>query len=170
MRFFQVFILSILVVFVCACGGNKADVKSIKKESRIMDDANLFTTQQEDSIFSIVQSVETDLGSQIAVYTVPTLNGEPIDSLSLRIAKEMKLGRAVYDDGVLVTVAPNERRMRIEVGLGLEKVITNEIASDINTEIMAPRFRKGDFYSGVKEAVFEIKRLLEEHKELIGKH
>ena len=170
MRVFQVFILSTLVVFVFACGGTKTDVKNIRKESRILDDANLFTSQQEDSLFSIVQSVEGDLGSQIDVFTVPTLNGEQIDSLSLRIANEMKLGRAVYDDGVLITVAPNEQRMRIEVGLGLEKLITNEIASDINTKIMAPRFRAGDFYRGVKDGLIEIRKLLEEHKELIGKH
>jgi uncharacterized protein len=169
MRFFQIFILLGLIVFVIACE-RKAKVSGVRKEIRIMDDANLLTTQQEDSLFDIVQDVEAELGSQIAVYTAPTLNGESIDSMSLRIAKELKLGRAGYDDGVLVTVAPRERRMRVEVGLGLEKVITNEIAAGIDTTIMAPKFRVDNFSGGLKDALLEIKRLLEEHKELIGQH
>lgn len=135
-----------------------------------MDDANLLTTQQEDTLFSIIRDVESELGSQIAVYTIPTLNGESIDSLSLRIANEMKLGRATFDDGVLVSIAPRERRMRVEVGLGLQMVITNEMADDINTKIMAPKFREDNFYSGIKDALFEIKKDLEQNKELIGQH
>jgi uncharacterized membrane protein YgcG len=60
--------------------------------------------------------------------------------------------------------------MRIEVGYGLEKIIKDEIAARINREIMSPRFRKGDYFNGIKEGVEKIKRQIEENRQLVGEH
>ena len=133
-----------------------------------MDDANLLTVQQEDSIFSIIQDIERNIGSQIAVLTIGTLNGDSIEGFSLRMVNEMGLGRKDYDDGILITVSVNDRKTRIEVGLGLEKIIKDEIAARIVREDMGPRFGKGDFFNGLIVAVEKIKKLIEENKELVG--
>src|SRR5688572_32947642 len=111
-----------------ACEKKKTEaVREVKKEQRIMDDANLLTTQEEDIIFSIMQDVERNIGSQIAILTIGTLNGEEIESFSLRMANGMGLGRKDYDDGILITVSLADRKTRIEVGLGLDKIIKDEI-------------------------------------------
>jgi len=133
-----------------------------------MDDANLLTVQQEDSIFSIIQDIESNIGSQIAVLTIGTLNGDSIEGFSLRMVNEMGLGRKDYDDGILITVSVNDRKTRIDVGLGLEKIIKDEIAARIVKEDMGPRFGKGDFFNGIIVAVEKIKKLIEENKELVG--
>jgi len=133
-----------------------------------MDEADLLTGQQEDSIFAIIQDLEKNVGSQIAVLTIVSLNGEKIEKYSLRRAEQSRFGRQKYDDGILITVSHNDRQMRIEVGYGLEKIIKDEIAARINQEEMAPRFRQGDYYNGIKAAVEKIKKLIEENKQLVG--
>ena len=133
-----------------------------------MDDADLLTIEQEDIIFLIIQDVERNIGSQIAVLTIGTLNGDSIESFSLRMANEMGLGRKDYNDGILITVSVNDRKTRIEVGSGLEKIIKDEIAARIVREDMGPRFGKGDFFNGTLVAVAKIKKLIEDNKELVG--
>ena len=75
--------------------------------------------------------LEKNIGSQIAVLTIETLNGEEINSFSIRTAEEMQLGRDKYLDGVLMTFSLRDRSMRIEVGEGLEKILKDEIAKRI---------------------------------------
>ena len=167
-------ILSVLAVMAAlaisyACEKKKTEaVREVKKEQRIMDDANLLTAQEEDIIFSMMQDVERKIGSQMAVLTIGTLNGEEIESFSLRMANGMGLGRKDYDDGILITVSLADRKTSIEVGLGLEKIIKDELANKIIREDMGPRFGKDDFFNGIKVAVEKIKTLIEENKELVG--
>ena len=150
------------------CGENKSAAVEVKKEHRIMDDAELLTPVQEDSIFAIIQGLESTIGSQIAVLTIGSLSGESIDAFSSRIVEKMKLGREKYDDGLLITVALTDRKMKIEVGYGLEKIIRDEVAARIIREDMTPRFQQGDFFNGIKTAVEKITKLIEENKQLVG--
>jgi len=169
MRIFPILAVLAALAISYACEKKKPEtVSEVKKEQRIMDDANLLTVQQEDSIFSIIQDIERNIGSQIAVLTIGTLNGDSIEGFSLRMVNEMGLGRKDYDDGILITVSVNDRKTRIEVGLGLEKIIKDEIAARIVREDMGPRFGKGDFFNGLIVAVEKIKKLIEENKELVG--
>ena len=169
MRILPVLALLAALAISYACETKKAEtVSEVKKEQRIMDDADLLTQQQEDSIFSIIQDVERNIGSQIAVLTIGTLNGDSIEGFSLRMANEMRLGRKDYDDGILITVAVADRKTRIEVGFGLEKIIKDEIAARLVREDMGPRFGKGDFFNGIIVAVEKIKNLIAENKELVG--
>ena len=160
-------VLAIVILFV-GCGENKPEAVEVKKEHRIMDDAELLTPVQEDSIFTIIQGLESTIGSQIAVLTIGSLSGESIESFSLRIVEKMKLGREMYDDGVLITVALTDRKMKIDVGYGLEKIIGDEVAARIIREDMTPRFQKGDFFNGIKTAVEKIRKLIEENRQLVG--
>lgn len=92
-------------------------------------------------------------GSQIAVLIVPSTAPEAIEQYSIRVAEAWKLGRKGLDDGVLVLVAKDDHAMRIEVGYGLEGAIPDAVAKRVVAEIMAPKFRTGDFAGGLDDAV-----------------
>ena len=140
-----------------------------KIEDRVMDGADLLTAEEETALFQIVQDLEREVGSQLAIITIDSLNGVAIEEYSLRKAREMGLGRKYYDDGVLITVAHRNRKMRIEVGIGLEQILTNEKSKQINLELMAPRFREEKFYEGLRAAAGTIALLIEDHKDLLKK-
>jgi uncharacterized protein len=93
---------------------------------------------------------ERETSHQVAVLTVPSLEGEAIESFSMRVAEAWKLGQRGRDDGVLILVAPNDRRARIEVGYGLEGVLPDAVASRILRQRMTPRFAAGDFAGGIE--------------------
>jgi uncharacterized protein len=89
----------------------------------------------------------------VAVLTVLSLQGDPIEDFSLRVVEAWKLGRKGQDDGILLLVASQDRKMRIEVGYGLEGELPDALAGRIVSDVMAPRFRKGDFTGGILSAV-----------------
>jgi len=96
---------------------------------------------------------EEESGAQVAILTIPSLEGEPLEDYSIRVAEAWALGRAGVDDGVLVLIASQDRKMRIEVGYGLEDRLTDLQAGRILDRVMAPRFKKGDFPGGVEAGV-----------------
>ncbi len=89
----------------------------------------------------------------MAVLTIPSLEGDPLEDFSMRVVETWKLGREDADDGVLILIARDERRMRIEVGYGLEGALTDAQSGRIIDHLMTPRFREGDFDGGVGAAV-----------------
>ena len=98
---------------------------------------------------------------QLVVATVPTLQGSSIEGYSSELFNTWRLGRADKKNGVLLLVALNERKVRIEVGYGLEGRLTNEICALILQDDVLPHFRKGDFAGGVTQGVEGIIRVLE---------
>ncbi|WP_426394835.1 TPM domain-containing protein [Ralstonia sp. R-29] len=92
-------------------------------------------------------------GAQIAVLILDSTQPDPIEAYAVRVFEAWKLGRRGVDDGVLLVVAKQDHKMRIEVGYGLEGSITDLKASHINRDIMAPAFRRGDFQDGIERAV-----------------
>lgn len=96
---------------------------------------------------------EAETSHQIAVLTVPSLAGEPIETFAFRVAESWRLGHEGADDGILLVVAPNDRRARIEVGYGLEGAVPDAIARRIIAEAMAPSFQRGDFAAGIEAGV-----------------
>lgn len=159
-------LVTLTLFFSC---DNKAthDTNALSVENRILDQADLLTPEQENSIFQLIKELENNIGSQLAILTIDTLNGEPINEFSLRTANQIQLGREKYNDGVLLTIAVKNREMRIEVGIGLEEIIKDEIAAQIIKEDIAPRFRESDYSRGIQTGVEKIKRLIEDHKDLI---
>ena len=120
---------------------------------RVNDQANLLDDGFEGQLEERLRLLEEETGAQVAVLTIPSLEGDPLEDFSMRVVETWKLGRADADNGVLILIARDERRMRIEVGYGLEGVLTDAQSGRIIDTLMAPRFREGDFNGGVGAAV-----------------
>lgn len=97
--------------------------------------------------------LEERTGAQVAVLLLDSTQPEPVEAFAVRVFEAWRLGRKGVDDGVLLLIAKQDRRMRIEVGYGLESKITDLKAGRINRDIMAPAFRQGDFIGGIDRAV-----------------
>jgi len=159
-----------LLVALWSCSENKTDkIEEVIKENRIFDNANLLTPIQEDSIFYLIKDLDTSIGSQIAVLTIDTLNGIPMNDYSIMEADKLGLGRKEQNDGLLITVSLKDKAIRIEVGVGLENIIKDEVAARIISMAMVPKFKEDKFGPGIYDAVYNIKSLIETNKELVGK-
>lgn len=128
--------------------------------SAVVDEANLFHKSKKNQLDSELQSIYSQGGPQIAVLTIKSLDGESIESFSMRVAENWKLGSKSKDDGVLLTVALQEKKIRIEVGYGLEGELTDSKCGMIIRNIMAPEFRTGDYEEGIIQAVNSIQGIL----------
>ncbi|HVK54944.1 MAG TPA: YgcG family protein [Burkholderiales bacterium] len=130
-------------------------------KSRITDLTNTLTPAQTQELEAHLASFEARKGSQIAVLIVPTTEPEVIEEYGIRLADAWQIGRKGVGDGAILLIAKNDRRMRIEVGRGLEGVIPDAIAKRIIAEGIAPRFRQGDFYGGVRTAVDQMMKVID---------
>lgn len=158
----------IFMVLMVSCNTNKKTETESQIENRIIDNSYLLTQPQRDSILAIIDKLDESIGSQIAILTIDTLGGEKLEEFSLRMAGKLRLGRPIHNDGLLVTVVTMERKIRIEVGTGLENIIKDEIAARIIREDMAPLFRQQKYGQGIYLAVDKISKLIIENKELVG--
>ena len=128
---------------------------------RVTDLTSTLTAEQQAGLEARLQAFEQQKGSQIAILIVPTTQPEDIAQYSIRAVEAWKLGREKQDDGVLILLAKNDRKMRIEVGYGLEGAIPDVTAKRIISDVMAPYFRQGDFYGGLNAAVERIAALID---------
>ena len=119
----------------------------------VNDYAEILTSQQRSELEARLASYEAETGHQIGVLTVTSLQGEPIESFSLRVANAWKLGRKGHDDGVLLTVAPKDRQTRIEVGTGMALFVSDAVVAKIINESMIPWFRSDQFGKGIDRGV-----------------
>ena len=130
-------------------------------QAHVTDLSGTLSAGQQAQLEQQLAAFETARGSQIAILLVPTVQPEAIEQFSIRVAEAWKIGRRNHDDGVLITVAKNDRKMRIDVGYGLEGAIPDAIAKRIISETMAPKFRQGDFAGGLSGAVAQMEKLIE---------
>jgi uncharacterized protein len=107
---------------------------------RVQDKANIIPAIDEIALARESEALEKETTDQLAIVTVPTLNGEKINDYSLALARSLRLGRADKDNGVMILVAPNDHAVRIEVGYGLENLLRDEVAGKIIRD-MVPLFR-----------------------------
>lgn len=119
----------------------------------VVDKVNLLSPEQNKLLSEKLISFQKTKGSQIAVCIVPTTQPLTIEDYGIKLAENWKIGRAKIDDGIIIIVAKNDRKMRIEVGYGLESIITDLRSGRIVDQMMAPEFRKGDFYKGIDTSV-----------------
>ena len=154
-------LLAACLLWVAALPGWADEAAVPALAQRVTDLTGTLTVQQQAALENTLATFEQQKGSQIAVLIVPTTQPEDIAQYSMRVVEAWKLGRSKVDDGVLVLVAKDDRKMRIEVGYGLEGVIPDAVAKRIVAELMAPHFRQGDFYGGIAAAVDQIMKLVD---------
>lgn len=128
--------------------------------ARVTDLTHTLSAEQTQQLEAKLAQFEQEKGSQIAILMVPTTQPEDIAQFSIRVVDAWKVGRAKQDDGVLLLVAKGDRKMRIEVGYGLEGTIPDLIAKRIISEIIAPHFRQGDYVGGLDQATSQIMALI----------
>ena len=123
---------------------------------RIVDQANIIPRETREALEPKLADLEAKSGIQLVVATVNSLEGQEIESYANELFRYWKLGEKAKNNGVLVLVAPRERRVRIEVGYGLEGTLTDALSSVIISNAMTPRFKAGDFGGGIVRGVDDI--------------
>ncbi len=131
----------------------------------VVDQANLLTTAQELELAGKSQVLEKRTGRQFVIVTVNSLSGRDVADYTTDLANTWGIGRQDHDDGVVLLVAPNERRVRITVGYGLEKTLTDELAGQIIKEDILPRFREGEMSGGILAGADAITSHLTPHEQ-----
>jgi uncharacterized protein len=129
--------------------------------ARVTDLTGTLTGQQKKSLEAELATFEEEKGSQVVVLIVPTTDPEPIESYGIRVAEDWQIGRGGIDDGVILIIAKNDRKLRIEVGYGLEGAIPDVYAKRIIENIIVPNFRQGKFYNGIEDGLGAIMGLIE---------
>ena len=130
-----------------------ADVAIPPLKARVTDLTATLTAQQQSSLEQTLAAFEARKGSQIAVLLVPTTQPETVEQYAVRVEESWKLGRKGIDDGALLLIAKNDRKLWIEVGYGLEGVLNDATAKRIIDEAITPRFKQGDFYGGISAGI-----------------
>jgi uncharacterized protein len=129
--------------------------------ARVTDLTGTLTAEQQNALDQKLAAFEAAKGSQLAVLIVPTTQPEELEQYSIRVFDQWKLGRKKVDDGALLLVAKNDHHVRIEVGYGLEGVLTDAISDRIIEETVKPAFRQGNFYGGIDGALDQMIRLID---------
>lgn len=164
MRFLLAACLALAGLLGPVFGPAWADVPIPPLSARVTDLTGTLSAQQKGELESRLAAFEAKRGSQIAVLMLPTTKPEEIEQFSIRLAEAWKVGRKGVDDGVILVVAKDDRRLRIEVGYGLEGVIPDALAKRVIDERIAPRFKEGDFHGGIRDGVDQLIRLAEGEK------
>jgi uncharacterized protein len=134
--------------------------------ARVTDLTHTLSAAEVQALDAKLADWEARTTNQLAVLIVPSTQPEPIEAYSIRVAEAWKIGRKGNDNGVLFIVAKNDRRMRIEVGYGLEGTLTDVTSHRIITEDVAPLFREGKYAAGINAAVDRIISVVAEGKPL----
>ncbi len=148
-------LLFVAITFIGAVSA-VAEVAVPAVPDRVVDQANLFSGSGREKVLAAILELEKATGSQMVVWTIPSLEGEAIETVSMRAAEKWKIGHKGEDNGVLLTIAQKDRSIRLEIGYGWEGKINDARAGDIIRE-MGPCFRAGDYAGGAVLAVNRVR-------------
>ncbi len=148
----------LLLMFVTAV---YADVAVPNLSHRVTDLTATLSAEQSTALENKLAAFEARKGSQLAVLILPTTQPETIEAFGIRVADTWKIGRQKIDDGVILLVAKDDHKMRIEVGRGLEGAIPDAIAKRVIAEIITPKFKANDFAGGIDAGVSQLIKLIE---------
>ena len=148
---FSIFLLSIILLISLAFPVSA--YQSPGKPSGFVNDfANVFSIDQKTSLEAKFSSLEKETSIEVSVVTIPLLGDETIETYSGKLFEEWSIGKANQDNGLLILVSPSDRQVRIEVGYGLEPVITDAVSSAIMRNVMIPAFKSNDYFRGINSA------------------
>lgn len=115
----------------------------------VVDETGTLSNSQVNALASKLKQFEDQTTNQLVVYIIPSLDGESLEEVSMSIAEKNKMGRKDRDNGVLLLIVKNDRKIRIEVGYGLEGALTDALSSSIIRNEIAPNFKQGRYYEGI---------------------
>ncbi len=142
------------LAFVAAASARADDVPFLS--GRVVDEANILSQGERDRLTAMLKAHEDATTNQIVVLTVPTVGQMSIEEYAVTVFEKWKLGQKGKDNGILVVVAPQDHKLRIEVGYGLESTITDGTAGDIIRTWMTPAFKANNYDKGVEDGVAAI--------------
>lgn len=162
-------LLPLLMALTAACSNGQATSQSaqdghvqqlattaqpkVALSGRVTDAANIIGEAQEAALSKRLAELEQTTGHQLVIVTVTSLGDQEVAAFTRELANAWGIGRAAQDDGVVLLVAPNERKVRIEVGYGLEQTLPDALCQKIIDDHMLPRFREGDLPGGIEAGV-----------------
>jgi uncharacterized protein len=150
-----------LLLALLLCSTAQAEVAVPKLTHRITDLTATLNAEEVRSLESRLAAFEAGKGSQIAVLLLPSTQPETVEQFGIRVTDEWKLGRKGVDDGVLLLIAKDDHKLRIEVGYGLEGALNDATAKRIVSETIAPYLKRGDFYGGIDAGIGSIIKVVE---------
>ncbi len=162
-----------LTVFLCTLGlllslqlnaaGGDSLIASLESTGSISDHANLLAPKTESRLRAVLSDLEKQTGAEIAVVTLPSMEGGQIDDFTNRLFEKWGVGKASQDNGVMLLVAVKERKMRIEVGYGLEAVIPDGLAGSIRDQYVLAYFKRNQMEAGIEAGTLALANRLAEH-------
>ena len=140
------------------------DVPALK--GRVNDYADILNNSQKASLENMLQDAENKTSSQVVLLIINSLEGDALEDFSIRVVEKWKIGQKEFSNGILVLVALAEKKIRIEVGYGLESIITDMKSGYIIREIIIPYFKRGDYYDGISQGLMAITGLISKEFEI----
>jgi uncharacterized protein len=155
MRFFIVVALTLMALVA------RAEFKVPPLTGPVVDNGELITAHDEELLNSLIRQFRQTHQVQMQILTVPSLEGDTIEQASIKVTDAWKLGDQKRDDGLLIFVAANERKIRIEVGQGLEGVIPDVTAHRVISDVMVPMFRQGNSSQAIVLGTYQLMKIID---------
>mmetsp|Transcript_21194 Transcript_21194/g.9738 ORF Transcript_21194/g.9738 Transcript_21194/m.9738 type:complete len:254 (-) Transcript_21194:466-1227(-) len=159
-------ILTLAFVFL---GQPAFGLKVPELKGRINDYANILNYREKVALENLLLKEESATSSQIVLLTISSLNGENLEDYSMQVVEKWKIGQKEFDNGVLLLIAIKEKKIRIEVGYGLESILTDAKSGFIIRNIIVPNFKHGDIYKGIVDGMTSISGLISNKFEITDK-
>lgn len=131
---------------------------ALKLQGWVSDAAGVLDAAGEEKLATRLAALEKATHHQMVVVTTPSLGGRDIGAYTLQLARRWGIGRQDWNDGVVILLAPNDRKVRIEVGSGLEKALPDAFCKQVIEQEMLPRFKRNDFVGGLERGVAAVSR------------
>lgn len=157
-------VMVILTLIICSVTLFALEVPKLK--GTVNDYAGILSQEQEYQLESLLRETQKQTSSQVVLLTIPSLQGENLEDYSFRVAEKWQLGQKKLDNGVLLLVSMQEKKLRIEVGYGLEAIITDLKSGYIIRKIVVPEFKTGNFYQGISKGLVAITGLISNEFEI----
>jgi uncharacterized protein len=149
-----------LIIIIALIASSAISLEVPKLKGRINDCANVLVSGDESNLENLLRQTELSTGAQIVLLTIPSLENENLESYALKVAEAWQIGQKESDTGLLFLIALQEKKIRMEVGYGLEPIITDAKSGYIIRKYMIPEFQKGNFYQGIANGLLITSQLI----------
>ncbi|MCX8094138.1 MAG: TPM domain-containing protein [Candidatus Goldbacteria bacterium] len=136
------------------------DINSLTPTGWVNDYASLLTQEEKIKIESLISEFEHKTGNEIAVVIIKSLEDNNLEDFTNRLFERWGIGKKGKDNGIMLFIALKERKIRIEIGYGLEAFISDSLAGNIIREVIVPYFKQNQYYDGIYAGVFEIASII----------